>query len=156
MKYVLDTNVLIHLLRNSPTWLYIQEEYNPFGDENETFLSFATVAEVLSIAKQIGWGQAKLAQLATLFEELEVITLTGTPEDHLLQAYVDIDSYSQGKGDIPLPEGVSARNMGKHDIWIAATAFALDASLISTDKDFQHLNGVFLDFLYVEKVAGRG
>jgi tRNA(fMet)-specific endonuclease VapC len=33
----------------------------------------------------------------------------------------------------------SARNMGKNDIWIAATARVLGATLLTTDKDFNHL-----------------
>ncbi len=38
---------------------------------------------------------------------------------------------------------MSARNMGKNDIWIAATASVLDATLLTTDKDFNHLDGEF-------------
>ena len=40
--------------------------------------------------------------------------------------------------------------MGKNDIWIAATAHASKATLLSTDKDFDHLDGVWLKRLYVD------
>lgn len=30
--------------------------------------------------------------------------------------------------------------MGKNDLWIAATAYALEADLLTTDDDFDHLN----------------
>ncbi len=40
---------------------------------------------------------------------------------------------------------MSARNMGKNDLWIAATAHILGAKLLTTDGDFNHLDGVFLD-----------
>ena len=33
----------------------------------------------------------------------------------------------------------SARNMGKNDVWIAATALYLDMELHTTDNDFDHL-----------------
>jgi predicted nucleic acid-binding protein len=33
---------------------------------------------------------------------------------------------------------------GKNDIWIAATAHAGKATLITTDGDFDHLNGRFI------------
>jgi tRNA(fMet)-specific endonuclease VapC len=34
--------------------------------------------------------------------------------------------------------------MGKNDLWIAATASVLSATLLTTDKDFDHLKDVFL------------
>ncbi|MDN5203316.1 hypothetical protein QQ008_18155 [Fulvivirgaceae bacterium BMA10] len=40
--------------------------------------------------------------------------------------------------------GSSAKNMGKNDLWIAATAFVAKAELITMDGDFDHLNGEFL------------
>lgn len=40
--------------------------------------------------------------------------------------------------------------MGKNDVWIAATASVLDATLITIDTDFDHLDGEFLDPVYVD------
>jgi len=40
--------------------------------------------------------------------------------------------------------------MGKNDLWIAATASVLNASLITTDKDFVHLDKEFLKLLHIE------
>jgi tRNA(fMet)-specific endonuclease VapC len=65
----------------------------------------------------------------------------------LIDAYVDIDVFSQGKHTIPL--GGSPRNMGKNDIWIASVAKVLSATLVSTDKDFEHLTPL-LNFQKVE------
>ncbi|MFC6225599.1 type II toxin-antitoxin system VapC family toxin [Hymenobacter artigasi] len=39
----------------------------------------------------------------------------------------------------PLPTGMSARNMGKNDLWIAATALFFELELHTADKDFDHL-----------------
>ena len=33
----------------------------------------------------------------------------------------------------------SARNMGKNDLFIAATSSVIDLPLVATDKDFRHL-----------------
>ena len=43
-------------------------------------------------------------------------------DDNLMEAYARIDAYSQGRlqGE---PLDMSARNMGKNDLWIAATAY---------------------------------
>ena len=40
--------------------------------------------------------------------------------------------------------------MGKNDLWIAATASVLDLTLLTTDKDFDHLKDVFLDLAFVD------
>ncbi len=38
---------------------------------------------------------------------------------------------------------MTARNMGKSDIWIAATAMLFNATLLTTDSDFLHLAPLF-------------
>lgn len=54
--------------------------------------------------------------------------------------YAQIDAYSQGRLTLnPLPASLSARNMGKNDLWIAATALFFDLELHTADQDFDHL-----------------
>lgn len=150
MKYVLDTNVLLHIVRNSKTWEYIDFHYQPFDAENQVFLSFVSVAEILSIAKQSGWGKEKMINLAQTLSKMEIMTVSDESDDLLIQGYVEIDSYSQGKGSIALPQGLSARNMGKNDVWIAATTYILSADLITTDRDFMHLDQIFFKVHFIE------
>ena len=38
--------------------------------------------------------------------------------------------------------------MGKNDIWIAATASVFKLTLVTTDKDFDHLKDKYLDLEY--------
>jgi len=45
---------------------------------------------------------------------------------------------------------MSSRNMGKNDLWIAATASAFDMVLITTDRDFEHLDNTFLKLKYID------
>jgi predicted nucleic acid-binding protein len=40
---------------------------------------------------------------------------------------------------------MSARIMGKNDLWIAATAFVTKSTLLTTDDDFDHLDPQFID-----------
>lgn len=49
--------------------------------------------------------------------------------------------------------GMSSRNMGKNDLWIAAAASVLNAKLLTTDKDFDHLNEEFLEVIYIDHKA---
>ncbi|NID13499.1 type II toxin-antitoxin system VapC family toxin [Fibrivirga algicola] len=54
--------------------------------------------------------------------------------------YAEIDVFSQGRSkQTPLPLGISARNMGKNDLWIAAIALYLNMELHTADHDFDHL-----------------
>lgn len=68
--------------------------------------------------------------------------------EEIVYAYAQIDAYSQNKlVNHPLPKGLSARNMGKNDIWLAATAHVTDCIFVTTDHDFDHLQGVYLNLL---------
>lgn len=94
-----------------------------------------------------------MAKLVKLLEGFPVVAPRGGLGDELTQAYAIIDAYSQGKHPLKkLPEGISARNMGKNDLWIAATAHLLKADLLTTDKDFDHLNSIFCKVRLVEQV----
>lgn len=63
-------------------------------------------------------------------------------EDIILR-YAEIDAYSQGKLQNKAAT-FTARNMGKNDLWIAACASILGATLLTTDTDFDHLDNEFL------------
>ncbi len=39
--------------------------------------------------------------------------------------------------------------MGKNDLWIAATANATGATLLTTDSDFDHLSPNFIDLIRI-------
>ena len=64
-------------------------------------------------------------------------------DNELIEAYYTIDAFSQGNLK-ERPLNSSAKNMGKNDLWIAATAHVAKAELITMDGDFDHLNGEFL------------
>ena len=73
----------------------------------------------------------------------------GINHREIVEKYIEIDAYSQGNHK-SLISNFSARNMGKNDLWITATASALNVKLFTTDKDFDHLNGIFLEVEYIE------
>jgi len=67
----------------------------------------------------------------------------------IIDAYVEIDTFSQGKHETKQLK-LSARNMGKNDLWIAATALATSSKLMTTDKDFLHLDKAYFDLVLIE------
>lgn len=70
----------------------------------------------------------------------------------LIEAYAEIDNYSQGKSTThTYPIGFSARNMGKNDLWIAATAKVTNSTILTNDNDFDHLNDVLITVFSLNK-----
>jgi len=39
--------------------------------------------------------------------------------------------------------------MGKNDLWIVSTAALLGLKLVTTDADFNHLHGVFIEVQHI-------
>lgn len=147
MDFSLDTNILIHLLRNSATSDHVVDEI--FNESTPTLvISIVAKAEIESIAIQNGYGGRKLQAIHKLISEFLVIPIS---TDDLVARYAEIDAFSQGKHPIhKLSRGVTARNMGKNNLWIAATASITETVLLTTDGDFDHL--VNSPFLQVQKV----
>jgi len=69
--------------------------------------------------------------------------------ESIIEKYAEIDAYSQGKLK-GKKVNFTARNMGKNDLWIAATAAVLDIELFTTDKDFEHLDSKFIKLRQID------
>ena len=124
MNNLLDTNILVHCIRKSIT------------PPKNSFISIITVGELKSFALRNRWGYLKQSNLENLLKNFPIIEIDG----NLVDTYAIIDTFSQGLLiNDPLPVGLSARNMGKNDIWISATALYFDMELYSKDNDFDHL-----------------
>ncbi len=137
MNYVIDTNILLIYLREEKTKSLIEDEYDPMGRDNNPMISVVTVGEIRSIAKRNYWGNKKLRAVENLMDKL---IITDIKYEDLIEKYAEIDTYSQDK----IREkrlGMTSRNMGKNDLWIAATATVTGSKLITTDNDFDHLDG---------------
>jgi tRNA(fMet)-specific endonuclease VapC len=145
MIYVLDTNILIHLVRGTAM---VQTELNRIGifnRRNYANISIVSVGELKVFALRNQWGATKLAILNTFVNALTPISIDN---QDIVDAYVDIDLYSQGKHPHHA-SAFTARNMGKNDLWIAATTQYLGATLVTADNDFNHLQPTFFK---IEKI----
>lgn len=143
MDYILDTNIWVHIIRKTPNILGVLAEKDIFSDENNIFMSIVTAGELYTLASRNRWGQAKLDELENIIEEIQTVPISRMD---LVKKYAEIDIFSQGFHPVlALPDGLSARNMGKNDLWIAATASLLGAILITLDNDFSHLSSVFIE-----------
>ena len=142
MDFLWDTNILLHQIRQSPSFKEWNKEHRFFKTGNRNFISIVTVGEIYSLAVQRDWGLKKLASLRDCLNSLSPLPIA---KKTVVDAYAQIDAFSQDKlANQPLPKGLSARNMGKNDLWIAATANVINAHLVTTDNDFDHLHDRFI------------
>jgi len=150
-RYLLDTGILVGYLRAAPFAAYIQKYLSPFDPPNIPAISIVTVGELLSFAYSHNWGKARQDELQCLLRKVPRVDINNAS---IFESYAEIDAFSQGKHPTrPLSAGLSSRNMGKNDLWIAATASVVNAKLITTDKDFQHLDSEFLTVIYVDPAS---
>ncbi|MEY4903500.1 MAG: hypothetical protein RLZZ292_1315 [Bacteroidota bacterium] len=143
MTYVLDTNILLHILRKSDFFNKLNLKYNFFHPSNNVYVSIVSVGEIYSLAFRNRWGDTRRQELAHWLQRFQTIPLY--EEVAFIDVYAEIDNFSQNHHPtLKLP--TSARKMGKNDLWIATTTAYFNATLLSTDNDFAHLNNVFFYF----------
>ena len=121
---VFDTNLIIEHIR--------KQEPLPA----KAVIPVVVAGELEAFALKADWGYQKVTFLQKVLNYYPVIEVSRS----LTSLYAQIDAFSQGKLSAnPLPPGLTARNMGKNDLWIAATAIYFDMDLHTNDRDFDHL-----------------
>jgi len=117
MAYLIDTNIIVHFVRASITYERLEKSIPLFSNNLDVYFSEVSVGEILSISQRNRWGNKKIERMETLLDSLTLIPLS-YPD--IYRAYANIDGYSQSNHPtLSLPKGMTARNMGKNDLWIA-------------------------------------
>lgn len=143
MDFLLDSNIILIYSRNDKVARNIEAKYQIFSGDNRLGISIIAKAEIEASILKAGLGERRKQKITELMERL---TEFGINFREVIAKYAEIDAYSQGKiGN----GGFSSRNMGKNDIWIAATASAFQLKLVTTDKDFDHLKEGYIDLLHI-------
>lgn len=143
--YVLDTNIFVGYVRDAPYSRHVDQTYEPLSRNHIGLVSVVSEGELRALAYQFDWGERKKNDLHQLLSRVRTVPLQSAD---VIDRYAEIDAHSQDA----LPDRAlddSDRNMGKNDVWIAATASVVGATLITTDTDFDHLDGEFLDRVFV-------
>jgi tRNA(fMet)-specific endonuclease VapC len=142
MNYVFDTNILLFIIKKHPSIARLENEIN---ESDLRIISIVTKGEIDSLALQRQWGEEKRKKLELLLNQFLIVPIDSK---QIVNSYCEIDAYSQGKHPIKRPpSGFSSRNMGKNDLWIAATAEVTHSTLVTADGDFDHLDGVFFPLI---------
>ncbi len=142
MNFILDTNILVHYIRRDEFAKNLDVTFRPFSPSSRPIIPIVVFGEIKSIAIQNNWGVKKLS----LLDELLFKALRADITMEIVERYAEIDAFSQGKlpdksiffsdrvdeqltsEDIfnDIASDFTSRNMGKNDLWIAATASVLN------------------------------
>ncbi len=154
-RFLLDTGLLLGLTRQAD---WARDAVQQLRDHPQAVVWTSAIChgEILALAEKNGWGRSRRDDLDRILRQLPVINVN---RPAILNAYASIYTWTHGTmtnaaGGQPPP--TPAVPMKQNDMWIAATAHAIDATLMSTDKDFDHLHGVWLNVRYVDQAVGAG
>lgn len=123
----LDTNVLVHWIRQNDTGIQLRDTYRLHERTDRPIYSTIVEGEIRGLASYWKWGGEKLVALDKLLAELVRVDV-GLPD--VVKAYAEIFAADQAGG----------HNTGQNDMWIAATTKAAGAVLLTCDGDCVWMN----------------
>lgn len=133
--FLLDTNILILLVRNGKIGKYIQHEYGLATSPFRPQISIISVGESMKLARKNNWGNDKMERLVSLYKALPWINIDN---EKIADVYAELELFCE----------THSQRMGQqNDIWIAATTKVTEFTLLTTDKDF--------NFLHEQKIIKR-
>jgi tRNA(fMet)-specific endonuclease VapC len=141
-QLVLDTNILVHLLRARHAAQVIERRYHISQRTPRAMICVVTKGELKALAYKFQWGADKHARLRAMLAGLPAADIShGMVHD----VYAELDDASMTRGV----------KMGKNDLWIAATTVVAGGVLLSTDTDFDHLSPSKLDVERIDEAQLR-
>ena len=130
MKYLLDTNILIYLIKNQPA--SVAQRINALPGDDSLCMSFVTWAELLKGAERSARRDAVRGRLEALARQVPVLF----DADPRMCAHYAMHSTQLKAAGTPI---------GGNDLWIACHALAQDATLVTNNlREFQRIAGLRL------------
>ncbi|MDA1014008.1 MAG: type II toxin-antitoxin system VapC family toxin [Planctomycetota bacterium] len=123
----LDTNVLVHWIRQNDTGIQLRDTYRLHERTDRPIYSTIVEGELRALANFLKWKDDKVERLETILAELVRVD-AGLAD--VVKAYADIYSADRAGG----------HNTGQNDMWIAATTKAAGAVLLTCDDDCVRMN----------------
>jgi tRNA(fMet)-specific endonuclease VapC len=140
--YVLDTNILVALVRAGPLGRYVDQTYRLTDQPFRPLISVVTVGEVLKLAKEFCWQSKKVDTLRHLLAQLIWLDIN---HDETLDAYAEIAHWSERNG----------KKKPQNDYWIAATTKVVGGTLLTTDKHFDDYQDTFIQRIWIDHAQGQ-
>lgn len=137
----LDTNVLVHWIRQNDTGIQLRDTYRLHERTDRPIYSTIVEGELRGLAACWKWGQKKLELLDELLTELVRVD-AGLPD--VVRAYAEVYAADQAGG----------HNTGENDMWIAATTKAAGAVRLTCDNDCVWMNPGLVAVAHVPTIKG--
>lgn len=118
MIYMLDTNIIIYLLKNKPP--EVIQRLNASDDNSKICMSFVTYAELLKGAEKSTRKAQVIKQIKNLAQSINVNFLTN---EKLCESYACNFARLKDAGT----------QIGANDLWIACHAISLSATLVTNN-----------------------
>ena len=152
-RYLLGTNILLGFSRKAAWAQWAHTTFRLGATDTMAFTSVICRGEILALAEKTGWGAARRRELVLILNRFPTVNID---KEEILKTYACLDAWTHGKTvsseSYPAPPK-PAVSMKQNDLWIAATAKATGATLITTDKDFDHLHGRILTREFVDQTS---
>lgn len=131
MTYLLDTNILIYLIKNQPP--AVAERVNRLSPEERLTMSFVSYAELLMGAERSSRRERVIQRLGRLRQEIIVLY----PDNPAICQYYAQQFTALKTAGTPI---------GANDLWIACHALAEGATLVTNNiREFQRIDGLQLE-----------
>ena len=131
MTYLLDTNVLIYLIKNQPP--VVAERVNRLSPEDRLAMSYVSYAELLAGAERSSQRERVIQRLERLRQEIMVL-------------YPDNPAICQHYAEQFTALKTAGTPIGANDLWIACHALAEGATLVTNNtREFQRIAGLQME-----------
>ena len=131
MKYMLDTKILIYLMKNKPP--LVAERVNALGSDAELCMSFFTFAELLM-------GAERSTRKPEVLHRLDALT-------RVVPVHYDVNRAICQHYAVQFTRLRAAGTpIGANDLWIASHALADDCTLVTNNtREFERVAGLRLE-----------
>jgi tRNA(fMet)-specific endonuclease VapC len=131
MRYMLDTNILIYLIKNKPP--RIAERINSLPADAQLCMSFFTYAELLKGAERSSKKAEVLRQISQLTRTVKV---EFSADESLCEHYAEQFPRLKEAGT----------PIGANDLWIACHALAQECVLVTNNvREFERVMGLAIE-----------
>lgn len=131
MIYMLDTNILIYLIKNKPP--SVAETINALDKDDLLCMSFITYAELLKGAER----STRKAQVLLQLNQLTQLIPVQYNANHSLCEHYAAQFTRLKEGGTPI---------GANDLWIGCHALSRDATLVTHNvREFERIEGLRLE-----------
>jgi tRNA(fMet)-specific endonuclease VapC len=98
VNYLLDTNILLHLVRKSPLKAKVEQEFRLHDTLNTVLISVVSLGEIKSLGIQNQWGERRIQVLNAILKEYLVADINS---EDVIARYAEIDAFTV-KGNCPI------------------------------------------------------